>query len=207
VGDDTLIGGAGRDQISGMDGHDTLYGGGGKDALWGGGGRDTLIGGAEADRLYGGEGNDWLFGDAGADTLDGGAGDDTYVFQKGDGRDLISDSPESRCGRKAERGRDTVRFGAGIVKTDVALFEGGGLLQLQYGEDDVLEVLNPRNPRMKVERFELSDGSFLTDLDVNRVIQEMSAYAAQEGICLQSPEDVRRNDALMTIVAGAWRQA
>ena len=48
----------------------------------GGSGNDTLIGNGIANRLEGG---------AGADTLTGGAGLDTFVFEAGDGQDLITD--------------------------------------------------------------------------------------------------------------------
>jgi Ca2+-binding RTX toxin-like protein len=64
-GADTLIGGAGREVMSGDAGNDSLEGGAGN---------DVLNGGADADTLDGGEGNDHLRPGAGADEIDGGAG-------------------------------------------------------------------------------------------------------------------------------------
>jgi len=50
-----------------------------------------LSGGSGNDRLNGGAGNDVLKGGAGNDILTGGAGNDTFVFQKGGGRDVVTD--------------------------------------------------------------------------------------------------------------------
>ena len=54
-------------------------------------GNDQLDGGSGRDMLYGGAGNDVLKGGAGDDRLSGGSGDDTFVFQKGGGRDVVTD--------------------------------------------------------------------------------------------------------------------
>ena len=53
---------------------------------------DNIYGLAGADALYGYAGNDTLNGGLGIDTMDGGAGNDRYVWQTGDGSDIISDS-------------------------------------------------------------------------------------------------------------------
>ena len=113
-GDDTLIGGHGRDtltagagrnrlyggddddRLNGSNGRDFLYGEGGDDRLYGNGGNDFIDGGGNVDRLYGGDGddelqggssNDRVYGDAGNDTLAGGSGRD-YLFG-GDGTDTV----------------------------------------------------------------------------------------------------------------------
>ena len=70
-----ITGGAGDDAISGYGGNDILHGGSGNDTLQGGAGKDTLAGGTGDDRLYGGDSEA-----------------DTYVFEKGHGKDVVSDS-------------------------------------------------------------------------------------------------------------------
>ena len=85
----SLIGGEGDDVLSGFSGDDRIEGHGGNDVLHGGAGEDILDGGTGADSLNGGAGEDILDGGDGEDTLSGGANDDTYVFLKGDGRDLL----------------------------------------------------------------------------------------------------------------------
>jgi Ca2+-binding RTX toxin-like protein len=65
-GEDTLLGGAGRE---------TLSGGTNNDMIDGGGGDDSLSGSAGTDVLDGGDGNDTIRPGADADIIDGGAGE------------------------------------------------------------------------------------------------------------------------------------
>ena len=59
--DDTLIGGAGNDVLTGFGGSDELRGNAGVDSLFGGGGNDILNGGAGVDYMRGGGGDDRYF--------------------------------------------------------------------------------------------------------------------------------------------------
>ncbi|WGT66629.1 putative Ig domain-containing protein [Variovorax paradoxus] len=52
----------------------------------------ALFGGAGNDQLTGGSRNDYLAGGVNDDRLSGGIGNDTYVFQPGDGKDIVLDS-------------------------------------------------------------------------------------------------------------------
>ena len=71
---DTIDGGAGNDEIMGLDDDDTLIGGTGN---------DILEGGADTDSLDGGDGDDSLDGGEGLNNLTGGADKDTYIFDVG----------------------------------------------------------------------------------------------------------------------------
>jgi Ca2+-binding RTX toxin-like protein len=88
---DTLNGAAGADTLNGLDGEDTLSGGIGNDTLNGETGNDTLSGDSDNDTLNGGTGYDSLNGGTGNDTLNGGAGNDSYIWNLGDGDDVIND--------------------------------------------------------------------------------------------------------------------
>ncbi|WP_297922513.1 calcium-binding protein, partial [uncultured Campylobacter sp.] len=99
----------GDDEIYGHGGNDILSGGLGDDKLYGSDGNDTLNGGSGNDTLYGNDGNDALIGGKDDDTLNGGYGDDTYIFNKGDGNDTVTDN----------EGVDTIKFGEGISKEDL----------------------------------------------------------------------------------------
>lgn len=68
----SLIGSSGNDTIQGYDGDDILEGNDGNDNINGGNGNDIIIGGK------------------GDDILNGEKGNDTYIFNKGDGHDIIS---------------------------------------------------------------------------------------------------------------------
>jgi Ca2+-binding RTX toxin-like protein len=78
---------------------DYLEGGVGNDQLYGGKGSDWLNGGDGIDRLLGGDGGDILQGARGNDRganggLFGGAGSDQYIFNYGDGDDVILDQSD-----------------------------------------------------------------------------------------------------------------
>ena len=85
----TLLGGSKNDTLSGAAGADKLLGNAGNDSLSGGNGADTLSGGAGNDKLLGGAGNDSLYGGAGNDSLWGDKGSDTFLYNDGDGKDVI----------------------------------------------------------------------------------------------------------------------
>lgn len=107
--DNLIYGGKGFDVLHGGDGHDelrganradilfgglqwdVLYGGRGKDYLSGAAGQDELYGGAGNDTLYGGKGRDLLMGGENRDLLFGNGGSDKFLFQTGDGIDVIGD--------------------------------------------------------------------------------------------------------------------
>jgi VCBS repeat-containing protein len=76
-GKDTLTGGSGADLLLAQSNNDTLTGLGGNDLLCGDSGSDTLSGGAGDDSLGGGSGSDKLTGGSGADSFNGGSGTDT----------------------------------------------------------------------------------------------------------------------------------
>ncbi|MBP2160300.1 MULTISPECIES: calcium-binding protein [Asticcacaulis] len=93
AGNDTLYGGSGeRDVVRGGDGADTIYGGDGDlDTIFGGAGNDVIYdGGGIYDTIEGGDGNDTIYGGAGNDWYNGVYGDDLFVFDIGDGVDVVS---------------------------------------------------------------------------------------------------------------------
>lgn len=88
---DLLVGQAGNDEVDGGRGNDTINLGDGNDSGIGGDGNDDLRGGYGEDRLVGGKGFDTLIGGRGDDTLIGGLNDDLFVFDRGNGNDVIED--------------------------------------------------------------------------------------------------------------------
>lgn len=89
-GNDTVIGGRGKDYLEGGDDHDLVIGNDGNDSLQGWSGNDTLIGGRGNDYMHSEEGRDRLIGGAGDDSLGGSSGSDTYVFDTLVGVDSVS---------------------------------------------------------------------------------------------------------------------
>lgn len=152
-GNDLLFGGDGHDAIAAGDGHDTLMGGAGHDQMTGGRGFDYLVGGAGYDTLRGSAGNDTLEGGRGNDLLIGGSGADTFVFEKGDGSDTISDYQvgidrlmvdEDLLGRSVTRFYDDIiqETASGVVldfgNRDQITIKGQGLTAEAVADDIIL---------------------------------------------------------------------
>lgn len=178
--------------IRGNDENNELLGFGGSDYLYGGVGDDTLYGGADDDTLVGGTGNDFLSGSTGSDT---------FIFNKGDGIDTV---------REYSGKMDVIKLGADIDKKNIAIYkdENNNLI-IDYGETsgyDRITVLNQfgDDPNKYVEKFELRDGSYLSDSDINALIQNMTAYANNNAIEFTGIESVKNNADLMNLVASAW---
>lgn len=143
-GDDTLVGNAaanalsgnaGDDRLKGGDGSDRLDGGAGRDRLYGGTGRDNLKGGGDNDLLFGGGGRDTLNGGTGVDRLWGDGGDDIFRFCTGDDRAIVKDF---------EDGADTLVLVGFGTRAEVlaAASERNGHTIFDFGADDVLVVRN-----------------------------------------------------------------
>ncbi|WP_318393034.1 calcium-binding protein, partial [Enterobacter sp.] len=93
-----------------------IHAGGGDDMLEGRYGNDTLFGDAGDDVLSDTGGRNILAGGTGNDTLNGGFGNDTYLFNAGDGHDVITEY---------SRADDTLRFGEGLLPDNVVLMRNG----------------------------------------------------------------------------------
>ncbi len=84
-----ILGGNGKDTLTGGDGNDTIDGGRGSDSILGGAGNDYLSGGKGNDSLWGGAGENTLSGGKGNDMLWSGDDADTFLYSNGDGKDVI----------------------------------------------------------------------------------------------------------------------
>ncbi|MDH0892906.1 hypothetical protein N5C41_09570 [Pseudomonas sp. GD03985] len=178
----TLDGGNGNDRI---DGSGVLHGGDGQDHLTGQG----------ADRLEGGAGDDLLIaydhvweprsstleGGQGNDTLYGSFGEDSYVFNLGDGRDLLIERRPDQAYSNVEASIDYLYFGDGIVASDLVFSRQGQDLLIEHANgEDAITVQNWfRGPtaHFKLDVFSFADGSELglDEIDARVVYKGTSA--------------------------------
>ena len=194
-GDDILYGEAGNDTIGAGNGNDILYGGEGNDTLAGYYGKDTLYGGDGDDTLYGEGDNDTLEGGAGNDRLEGGNHDDTYVFGRGDGADTIYDG----------HGNDTIKFKEGINKEDVTFVVVDSNLSIKYGDSDAITINGYKNSSSyQIEKIELKNGSFITNSQINKIVQDINAYASDNGIVGIGHDVIRNDQNMMNLVMSGW---
>ncbi len=121
-----------------------------------GSGDDTIFAGAGNDRIEAGAGNDVLIGGTGNDVLNGGAGHDTYLFNPGDGTDIVSDGP-------GEGNR--LVFGPGVSTSSVTLGLGtGDSLSVHTGvAGDAIRILASLEARApSIDSIEFADGTTLS---------------------------------------------
>lgn len=125
-------------------------------------GDDHLVGFMTGDTLDGGLGND---------LLEGGDGDDTYLFDRGGGQDVIQETVTTvNLGNN-----DTVRFGAGISRSDLTFARSGEDLILGIaGTTDTLTIKGEFGTAgdtttytwSDIEQFVFADGSVMTKEDM-----------------------------------------
>lgn len=211
AGNDTIYGEAGNDTISSgrAHGNKTIFGGEGDDTIYGNLDSDLICGDTGNDTIISSTGNDLITGGTGVDHLEGGADNDTYLFDLGDGIDTIYDGAYAKGSVYNTTyaywgGSDTIKFGPGITENDVAIFRNGNDLQIGYGLTDLVTVENSLTSGNKIERTELSDGSYLTDTDINLILQGMDAIAANNGITLNSITEAMNYQEVMDLIATSW---
>ncbi len=149
-GDDVIYAGAGNDFVAGGIGADKIYG----DEAGGPAGNDRLYGGDGDDTIYGLGGDDILSGMRGSDALNGGTGDDTYLYETIEsGMDVINE----------EGGlNDIIRFGQGILPSDVVLQSSGSDLEIGFlSRPDALIRIEGQllGGDKRVEKLVFSDGT------------------------------------------------
>ena len=106
--------------INGTSGDDVIRAGNGIATLTsltinGGAGNDTIFGGDGGDILNGGAGNDTVIGGRGADVALLGSGDDTFIWNPGDGSDIV----------EGQGGFDTLLFNGANVGEHVTISANG----------------------------------------------------------------------------------
>lgn len=209
TGNDVILGGNGNDYILDMTGDDFIDGGDGDDTIQDyGTGTNTLLGGAGNDSILfshlanntinGGAGNDiikidayagagnasvnTLAGNSGNDSLSSGVGTDTYLFNLGDGQDVISDI--DRGSYRNSRGKtkytsygrlDTLQFGEGITKQNVQVSRSGDDLVLKVATNpestDQVTVADWFSSSIyNIEKIIFSDQSTWTEADFKAMI-------------------------------------
>ncbi|MBQ7980619.1 MAG: hypothetical protein IJ305_03320, partial [Oscillospiraceae bacterium] len=101
----------------------------GVNALNGTGSVDILVGSVNGEAISAGSGDDILIGGEGNDTLYGGSDIDTYIFNLGDGNDVINEQSYASAA-------DKVVFGEGVSAEDIEISRSGNNMIIKYSEND-----------------------------------------------------------------------
>ena len=133
--------------VIGTNGDDSLRAWSGGDAI--------LQGFGGNDQIFGSSGNDILDGGTGNDYLSGQGGNDVYLFNRGDGSDTISEY-------SATDNLDTLRFGAGIVASDITFSRDSSsdlVLSINGTTDKITMGQWSKGDNYHIERVEFADGT------------------------------------------------
>jgi Ca2+-binding RTX toxin-like protein len=149
----------------------------GDDVLYGDSGANTLAGGAGNDTLHGNSGDDRLIGGTGDDSLHGEYGNDTYLFELGDGQDIVTEYGYD--------GTDTVEFGVGIAPTDITVS------QADNGQDIVLKI-NGTTDQITLDNTNMG----YTEYRVDQVRFDDATVWSWADILAQATQATSGNDAL-----------
>ncbi|WP_294872603.1 calcium-binding protein, partial [Sulfuricurvum sp. RIFCSPLOWO2_12_FULL_43_24] len=120
---------------------------------------DAIHGFRTADTLTGGKGND---------ILKGYSGDDTYLFNRGDGQDVIYDYGRYQSNYSYyNAGNDTLKLGEGITANDLIIQKSGNNVIVALKEEgiefaalkDKVTLQDWYNINNRIEKFVLNDGT------------------------------------------------
>ncbi len=149
----------------------------GIDLINGRGGHDTITGSAGNDAIMGGYGHDILDGSSGDDVLTGNFGNDTYIVSRGSGSDVVNDYDVQEA--QSDTNEDTVLFGANIASDQLWFSHTGDDLHISIiGTDDSVAISDwYSGDAYRAERFELSDGTYLLETQVQQLVNAMAAFS------------------------------
>ena len=117
----------------------------------------AAIGNDLDNNIRGNDGNNTIVGHGGNDIIQDTAGDDTYAYYIGDGFDTITDNA----------GNDRICFGEGISSQNIIFEKHTNDLLIKFNQiEGSIRVVGyfDENLDNKIEKFEFSDGTFITDI-------------------------------------------
>jgi Ca2+-binding RTX toxin-like protein len=232
-GNDVIDSSNGNDVLGGGQGNDTLKTGYGNDMAEGGEGDDLIEGSHSGHKNFdGGAGDDTLKisrnlsnfsgkeasystnifkGGQGHDRIEGWTGADTYLFNRGDGQDVINDydygkGSGSYGDRNTSWGKsDKIKFGEGIEETELWFRRDGNDLRVNVlGTNDQIQIENWFvGTNYKIEQLELSSGDSISAVGVEQLVNAMAAFESSqgEGISLQSTQ----GETIANVISANWQ--
>lgn len=169
----------------------------------------TITGNDLSNLIQIGNGNNTITGGKGDDTIEGGGGSDTYLFNRGDGADIIRETGKEYSLSKSDI--DTLKFGQNI-NSDQLWFSkqdlNGALIVSVIGTTDKISIENwYTNQQISkseayIERFLASDGKTLTNDKVDQLVNAMAAFSIPA--LGQTALPTSQLQALIPTIAAAW---
>ena len=196
----------GADELNGFTGgayyntFEIFYAGNGDDIINAYNGNDTIYAGEGNDTVNASDGDDIIYGGKGDDVLNGGTGCDTYVFNIGDGNDVVYDSHTYYYDARNDR----IKFGEGITADSVNVRREDNNLIFEYGNGDMVTVKDHfASEYNSIEYVEFSNGDIITNNQIDKLIQAMASFEADSGMTWN--EAIENNDKRVSdIITEMW---
>ena len=179
--------------VNGTEGSDSLKGlKYHTNTLLGGGGDDTLTAHTHSRHTT-------LHGGTGTDRMVGSYYEDTYLFNLGDGQDVVAEQ-----GYEYGSG-DTIQVGAGIAKEQLWFERAGSDLRISViGLDDNVTVENwYGSSKYQIEEIETASGAVLSNGQVDQLVQAMASFSAPAA-GETTLSGAMEND-LLPVIAASWQ--
>lgn len=103
-------------------------------------GNDTILGGSQADTLSGDDGNDTIDGNGGADQMFGNAGSDTFIWDPGDGSDLVEGGANESDVMRFNGSNGAEVFALTAVGTRVLLTRSVGAISIDIAGVEQIDI-------------------------------------------------------------------
>ena len=156
---------------------------------------ERVVGLAGSDLLFGNEGDDTLIGGLGNDTLGGGQGQDVYVFNLGDGQDVINTHEDDLS--NTQPSLDILRFGAGIKPQDIEFTFSGvpfsdDLIIKVKGSSDQITVEHYFNAALtnQLAAIEFVDGTVWGQAQITEQINHAPMLTNKQAVLVHGTEDI-----------------
>ena len=121
------------------------------------------------DTITSGHGDDYIVAGKGDDVINvDGKNDNTYVYNLGDGNDVITDE----CTYSSDN--DTILFGEGITQDNIEFINGGGddlLIQFKDQDGSIRIVDGLTRGNYAIENYQFADGSSYTYNQIKELIE------------------------------------
>lgn len=144
---------------------------------------DIINAGEGDDKIYAGNGDDIIIGGKGNDRLDGGVGANTFIYNIGDGRDIIL---SQYADRNAD---DKIKFGEGITLDD--------LIFTKNGDGLVISFKNYPDQKITLERTDIIGLLEFSDGTSYNIVNQGLTYVQSD-----ANEEIRTGDNDNIIYAG-----
>lgn len=158
----------------------------------------------------GGNGSDTLISNNISNTFIGGNGNDTFIINSNSNNTIIKDKEYVNL---VDGGDDRLII-KDANKVDISFKFTGAFnkdLTISYKTKDTNQtktilLQNQSNKNSSIETISLDDGSFITNNQINKVIQDLNSYANDNGINLNNQDDFTTNPDIMQIYINAWQK-